>query len=153
MNAPCRLANFSSNTNGEKEYATQLKPNELITAVSIPLSKAVQQSVYLKVRERSSYAFALASAAVAVEFAGQGEQATMTDAKVALGGLASIPWASPAAERVLRGRQASDEVFREAAEAALKDAQPPEGLEWKVTLARRVFVRALQQLRDGGCTR
>ncbi len=129
------------------QYRTQLKPGEIITAVSLPITAAAEHSYYFKVRERSSYAFALASAAVALELDGQGDQAKIVDVHVGLGGLATIPWASPAAEQVLRGQKATDAIFSEAAEAALKDAEPPAGLEWKVTLAKRVLVRTLKQLR------
>ncbi len=131
-------------------YSTALADHELIEAISIPINTCHAHSLYLKVRERSSYAFALASAAVAIELQGSSENSQIVDAKVALGGIATVPWASPAAENALRGKPATDEVFQQAAEAALAEAKPIRGLEYKVTLAKRVLVRALQMLRDQG---
>lgn len=131
-------------------YTTQLAEHELVESISIPVNACHAHSMYLKVRDRSSYAFALASAAVAVELEGSGANAHIKHAKVSLGGIATIPWASQEAEAALRGKTASDDVLREAADAALAPARPPRGLEFKVTLAKRVLVRALQTLRDQG---
>ena len=125
---------------------TVLKPGELITRVSIPASPVARNSWYLKVRERSSYAFALAGAAVGLELDG----VAVGDCRIALGGMATKPWASEAAEDALRGKLATDDMFEVAANAALADADPPAGLEWKVTLAKRTVVRALKHLRDHG---
>jgi xanthine dehydrogenase YagS FAD-binding subunit len=132
------------------EYSTKLEANELITAVSIPLGPATHQSIYLKIRERSSYAFALASAALGLELDGAGTTARIRRACKGIGGLGSIPWNSPEAVKVLEGNLASDEIFIACAEAALADAKPPEGVEYKVTLAKRTIVRALRILRDQG---
>ncbi len=135
----------------QSTYTTLLKEHEIIEALSLPLDACGINSLYFKVRERSSYAFALASAAVAMELTGSGQDAKIVEAKIALGGIATVPWASPEAEGVLRGQAATtDDVFEKAAEAALKAAQPAPGLEYKVTLAKRVLVRALQALRDEG---
>lgn len=141
---------FFSSPPDSPTYQTALKPGELIVGLSIPTSPAATRSLYLKIRERSSYAFALASAAVALQLEGQGAQAKIVDARVSVGGLATIPWPCPAAEKKLKGNLATDTLFREAADIALADAQPPQGLETKVTLAKRVLVRAWQQLRDQG---
>jgi xanthine dehydrogenase YagS FAD-binding subunit len=131
-------------------YRTILRSGEIIAGLSIPVSAASMRSMYLKVRERSSYAFALASAAIGLALEGTGTSAKIIDARVGLGGIATIPWASPEAEAALRGQSASDAVFETAATAALAAAQPPTGVEFKVTLAKRVLVRALQTLRDHG---
>lgn len=125
-------------------YTTKLKPNELITKLTLPITPAMNNSLYLKVRERSSYAFALASASVGLEISGDRIQA----AHIGLGGIGSIPWHSGEAENALVGAAPSDAVFQYAAEAALADANPPAGLQYKVPLAKRTLVRALQILRD-----
>lgn len=132
------------------QYETELRDGELITAVEIPIASSLQNSFYLKVRERSSYAFALASAAVGLTLDGNGPSATIRDAHVGMGGLASIPWRSEPAVSQLIGNRASDDVFQAAAEAALADARPPSGLEYKIPLAKRTIVRALRILRDQG---
>ena len=131
---------------GEIQYGTVLKPGELITALLLPVSDVSRNSFYFKVRERSSYAFALASAAVGLELDGR----TITAAHVALGGLGAIPWHSPEAEAALVGKSATPDVFAAAADAALADAKPPAGVEFKVPLAKRTIVRALSVLAESG---
>ena len=127
-----------------------LRAGELITHLSFPLSPAAAHSWYCKVRERSSYAFALASAAVGLELDGDGPSATVQAARVGLGGVASRPWRSDAAEAALVGRPATDETFAAAAEAAFAEADPPAGREWKATLGRRTLAHTLRRLRDHG---
>ncbi|EMI18758.1 molybdopterin dehydrogenase, FAD-binding protein [Rhodopirellula maiorica SM1] len=134
----------------EFQYSTELKRGEIITSIQLPVSKTLRNSLYLKVRERSSYAFALASASVGIELDGSGSSATIRSANVGLGGLGSIPWHSPEAEAALIDRPATDKTFEQAADAALADANPPQGTEYKVTLAKRTLVRALKILRDHG---
>ncbi|WP_339897905.1 FAD binding domain-containing protein [uncultured Gilvimarinus sp.] len=130
----------------EFQYSTKIKPNEVITSVIFPVSASLKNSYYFKIRERSSYAFALASAAVGLEI----HNGAIRSANVGIGGLGSIPWHSKAAEQALIGQAPTDEVFRAAAQAALASAQPPAGLEYKVLLAKRTLERALQTLRDEG---
>jgi xanthine dehydrogenase YagS FAD-binding subunit len=132
------------------QYDTALESGEIITAIKFPRSPALEHSIYLKIRERSSYAFALASTALGLHFEGSGKQATITAAQVGIGGLGSVPWPSPEAEAALVGQQASDSTFAAAADAALADANPPAGLEFKVPLAHRTLVRAMKILRDRG---
>ncbi len=132
------------------QYTTALRDGELIVAVELPITRSLQQSLYLKVRDRSSYAFALASASVGLQLDGNGDDATIVAANVGLGGVGSIPWTSPEAESALIGQPATDDTFVAAAEAALNSAEPPPGLEFKVPLAKRTLVRALQILRDQG---
>lgn len=124
------------------ERENVLEKGELITAVQIPNDSIWQRSRYLKVRDRASYEFALASAAVAVELSGR----TITRARVALGGIATVPWRSPQAEAVLQGRPAEPAVFREAAEAALAGAVPREHNAFKIELAKRTLVEALEEV-------
>ena len=132
------------------EIETTLKPGELIAAIVFPKTAAAANSLYLKVRERSSYAFALASAAVGLELDGKGPAATIKTARIALGGVGTVPWHSPEAEAALTGKPASDETFAAAADAALKAAQPLPGNAYKVPLAKRTLIRALTMLRDSG---
>ena len=124
------------------EVETTLAPGELITAVEIPALPFAARSLYIKVRDRASYAFALASAAVAIDVDG----GTVRDARIALGGVATVPWRSRAAEDSLRGRPASVETYRAAAEAALAAAVPRKDNAFKIELARRTLVRALTRL-------
>src|ERR1700761_7490045 len=102
------------------ERETVLERGELITHVQLPASPRAKKSHYLKVRDRASYEFALASAAIALELDGK----TIRSARVGLGGVATIPWRSREAEAVLEGKQATREVFLQAAEAALSNARP-----------------------------
>jgi xanthine dehydrogenase YagS FAD-binding subunit len=124
----------------QKEHV--LEPGELIVAVTIPTAAHAQRSAYLKVRERASYAYALASAAVGLDVQG----GTIRSARVALGGVGAKPWRSPEAERVLVGQPATDATFRAAATAALQGAKPREHNAYKVELAQNTLVRALQQV-------
>jgi xanthine dehydrogenase YagS FAD-binding subunit len=119
---------------------TVLAHGELITEVEVPLPPAGTRSHYLKVRDRASYEFALASAAVALAVDDQ----RITYARVALGGLATVPWRSTAAEQVLRGAPPGPPTFRACAEAALAGAAPRRDNAFKVELGKRTLVRALQ---------
>jgi xanthine dehydrogenase YagS FAD-binding subunit len=117
-----------------------LSPGELITHVTLPPLAAGTRSYYLKRRDRASYEFALASAAVVAQM--QGTQ--MQRIRIALGGVGTKPWRSVEAERALEGKDASDEAFRAAAEAALSGARPLHDNAFKVELAKRTIVRALK---------
>jgi xanthine dehydrogenase YagS FAD-binding subunit len=135
------VAAFHTLPGDHPERETVLEPGELITHVELPASAFAARSHYLKVRDRASYAFALASAAVALELAG----GTIKDARIALGGVATKPWRSLAAERALIGAAATPEVFRKAADAALAGARPQAENQFKVELAKRTLVRALTE--------
>ena len=124
---------------------TLLQPGELITAVELPVSPIAAHSTYRKVRDRSSYAFALVSVAAAVDLDGD----TVSDVRLALGGVAPKPWRAWRAEEALRGRPATETSFREAADAELADARPLAGNAFKVDLTRRTLVAVLQQLTEG----
>ena len=124
------------------ERETVLERDELITAIEVPASPVAARSRYLKVRERASYEFALVSAAVAVDLDGSG---VIRDARVALGGVAAKPWRLPAAERALPGTNVGDAAALGAAVAgAFAEARPRRHNGFKVELARRAVVRALQ---------
>jgi CO/xanthine dehydrogenase FAD-binding subunit len=119
---------------------TVLEHGELISTVEIPLLPEDAHSTYLKVRDRVSYEFALTSAAVALELEG----GTISRARVGLGGVGTVPWRAYGAEAALRGSPASAEAFRDAAEVALERAETVPGTAFKVELAKRTLVRALE---------
>jgi len=120
-----------------------LEHGELITHVVIP-HIAARRSHYLKVRDRASYEFALASAAVILDLEGD----TVRAARLGLGGIATKPWRSIEAEHVLSGRKATDDAFRDAAEVALAGAVAREHNHFKIELAKRTIVRAFATARD-----
>ena len=117
-----------------------LAPGELITSVTLPRLARGTRSFYLKRRDRASYEFALASAAVVAQMQGQRVQRI----RVALGGIGTKPWRSLEAEQVLEGRDATEQRCRAAAEAALRDARPLHDNAFKVELAKRTLIRTLQ---------
>jgi xanthine dehydrogenase YagS FAD-binding subunit len=117
-----------------------LEPGELITYVTLPALPQGTRSHYLKLRDRASYEFALASAAVIVQVSGDRIQ----HVRVAMGGVGTKPWRSKEAEQALQGREANEHTFRAAAEAALNSAKPLRDNAFKVELAKRAIVRALQ---------
>ncbi len=123
----------------EREHA--LRPGELITAITLPAPPAGARQRYLKLRDRESFEFALASAAVVVTRDGS----RLADARVAFGGIATKPWRSEAAETVLRGAEASESTFARAADAALREARPRRYNAFKVPLAKQALVRALTE--------
>ena len=119
-----------------------LAHGELITAVHIPLPPSGTRSGYLKVRDRASYEFALASAAAALLI----DSGTITAARLALGGVGTIPWRAREAEEILTGGPADDRTFRAATDAALRDTFTVPGTAFKVELAKRTIIRILQDL-------
>ena len=118
---------------------TALEADELITAISVPATAAGRRSCYLKVRDRESYAFATASAAVGLEMDG----GTVRAARIALGGVATVPWRARAAEAALAGRALSEDSARRAAEAAFEGARPLAHNGFKIELGKRTVVEAL----------
>ncbi len=124
------------------ERETVLAHGELITRVHLPNTSFARRSHYLKVRDRASYEFALASAAVAIETDGD----TILRARVGLGGIATIPWRSREAEAALENKPAVRETFAAAANAALANAKPRRHNAFKVELAKRTLVLALEEV-------
>ena len=116
-----------------------LEPGELITHVTLPAPRKGSKQVYLKLRDRASYEFALASAAVVAETSG----GHIRYVRVAMGGVGTRPWRAHEAEAALMGKPATAEHFRAAAEAALKGAKPQSENGFKVELAKRCVTRAL----------
>ncbi len=123
------------------EAETALQPGDLIVALRIPPGAAgfAAHARYLKLRERTSFAFAVVSAAAALKL----ERGKINEARLALGGVAPKPWRARAAEDVLAGACADEAAFRRAAEAALADARPSGDNAFKIELAKRIVVRAL----------
>jgi xanthine dehydrogenase YagS FAD-binding subunit len=126
---------------------TVLEPGELIVAIRLPAKAAAfsGHQRYLKLRERTSYAFAVVSAAAALDIQG----GKIRQARIALGGVAAKPWRARAAEEVLTGAEPDDAIFRRAAEAALADARPSGDNAFKIELAKRIVLRALQLAATG----
>jgi xanthine dehydrogenase YagS FAD-binding subunit len=132
---------------------TVLGHGELITAIDLPALPVAANSQYRKVRDRASYAFALISVAAALEVA----DGVVRDVRIALGGVAHKPWRAYAAEEALRGRPATGESYRAAAEAELRDARPQPGIDdgnaFKVPLVTRTLVATLRDLAASGGSR
>jgi len=126
------------------EVEAVIEHGEVITHVVLPRLPMARRSHYLKVRDRASYEFALASAAVALDLDGD----TIRGARLGLGGVATTPWRCVEAERSLVGRPATDDVFRDAAELALAQAVGRQHNQFKVELAKRTIVRAFSVTRD-----
>jgi xanthine dehydrogenase YagS FAD-binding subunit len=124
------------------EVETVLRPGELITAVEIPASAMAARSEYRKVRDRSSYAFALISVAGAIQIS----QGRIEDVRIALGGVAAKPWRAVRAEEILRGREVSQKQFLDAADTELAAARPLEGNGFKIELVKRTIAAVLGEL-------
>jgi xanthine dehydrogenase YagS FAD-binding subunit len=124
------------------DIETALDPGELVIAVEVPALSFAARSTYRKVRDRASYAFALVAVAAAIELDGN----TVKGVRLALGGVATKPWRAWTAEAVLKGKPATAESFRAAAEAELDGAKPLRDNGFKITLAKRTIVAVLNEL-------
>jgi xanthine dehydrogenase YagS FAD-binding subunit len=116
-----------------------LGPGEMITAITVPKTPAGRLSTYHKIRDRESYAFALTSAAVALEMSGD----RVEGARIALGGVATRPWRAPEAEEVLIGHRLTPELALAAGQAAFRDARPGRHNSFKTELGARTIADAL----------
>lgn len=123
-----------------REHA--LQPRELITHVTLNAPLAGARSGYLKLRDRTSYQFALASSAIIVVIQGQ----RFTDARIAMGGVGTRPWRAIDAERALIGQRVGQDVFTQIAQIAMKDARAHEHNAFKIPLGHQVIVRNLRDL-------
>jgi xanthine dehydrogenase YagS FAD-binding subunit len=121
------------------ERETVLEHGELIVAVELPTSIFGKRSHYLKVRDRASYAFAMASVAAALDI----QNGIIRSARVALGGVGTKPWRAHEAEKVLLNKPANQATFQAAADAAIAGAKPQKYNGFKVELAKRTIVKAL----------
>jgi CO/xanthine dehydrogenase FAD-binding subunit len=119
-----------------------LEHGELITEIEVPLPPAETLSMYLKVRDRVSYEFALVSVGIALRLDGD----RIAEARVGLGGVGTVPWRARGAEEILRGSPVEQEAFVAAAEAAVEGASTVPGTAFKVELATRTVIRVLQTL-------
>jgi xanthine dehydrogenase YagS FAD-binding subunit len=128
------------------QFDTNLRPGELITRIILPAMPAAKSGVYLKVRDRASYAFALVSVAAILELSGD----TIRQARLALGGVAHKPWRATNAEQFLVGKLATAATFDQAATLALRDAKALPGNQFKVELSKRSIRRALAVSAKGG---
>ena len=123
---------------------TTLQPGELITAFVVPSLPWARRSKFVKVRDRESFEFALAAAAVALDIA----DGTVRDVRIALGGVATVPWRAREAEEVLRGRRLTGEALDAAAERAFAQARPRGENAFKVALGKQTLIRALRETAD-----
>jgi xanthine dehydrogenase YagS FAD-binding subunit len=120
---------------------TELRPGELITTFHLPPIPWARRSLYLKIRDRVSYDFALASAAVALDLA----DGSVREARIALGGVATVPWRAHAAEAALLGMRLNGDSLITAADAAFADAKPHGHNAFKVALGKQTLIRALRE--------
>jgi xanthine dehydrogenase YagS FAD-binding subunit len=134
------IADFHVLPGNTPQRETVLEPGGLITHVTLPPPAPGSRSLYLKLRDRASYEFALASAAVVITAA----SGKITRARIAMGGVGTKPWRSTDAEGELTGQAATQAVFQKAADAALRDAKPQSQNGFKVELAKRCLVHALK---------
>jgi len=123
------------------DQETTLRPGELIVSFTVPAAPWFRRSLYLKVRDRQSYEFALASAAVALDLANN----AVRDARIALGGVSTVPWRAGNAEAALRGKTIDDQSLTAAADAAFAGAQGHGHNDFKIELGKRTLRRALRQ--------
>ncbi len=133
------IADFYLVPGSTPERETVLEPGDLITYVALPKLPAGAKSYYLKLRDRASYEFALASAAIVMKHDG----GRIDFVRVAMGGVGTKPWRSPEAEKALTGKAPTAANFRAAAEAALRGAKPQSQNGFKVELAKRCLVHAM----------
>jgi xanthine dehydrogenase YagS FAD-binding subunit len=126
------------------DQETTLRPNELIVSFLVPAAPWTRRSLYLKVRDRQSYEFALASAAVALD----AQNGTVRGARIALGGVATVPWRATEAEAALRGKPIDDRSIMIAADAAFAGAKGYGHNDFKIALGKRTLRRALRQVAD-----
>ena len=139
------LADFYRLPGDSPEVENDLRPGELIVEVLVPRLDWASRSTYVKVRDRQSYEFALCSAAVALDI----QDSRVVDARVAVGGVATVPWRLTAVEAALRGAPATPAAFEAAASVAADGARPLAANEFKVPLLKRTVVRALLELTEG----
>jgi xanthine dehydrogenase YagS FAD-binding subunit len=128
----------------QPELETTLAPAEVITGFTVPAGPWTHRSLYLKVRDRQSYEFAVASAAVALDLDGD----RVRTARIGLGGVAYRPWRATEAEALLKGRQLNEDTAATAARAAFADARTSGDNAYKTELGRRTLVRALLQAQE-----
>lgn len=142
---PIAFADFHRLPGDTPHIDTNLKPDEIITAIELPARGFAANYSYLKIRDRLSYAFALVSVAAAFELEG----GRIKEVRLALGGVAHKPWRDLEAEAALRNQTADSNAFAKAAEIVLRDAKGFSHNAFKIDLARRAIVRTLTQAANG----
>jgi xanthine dehydrogenase YagS FAD-binding subunit len=135
------IADFHKLPGSTPHIETVMEPGELITYVTLPNAPFAARSSYVKLRDRASYEFALASAAAALDLSGN----KIRSARLVLGGVATKPWRSQEAEQVLANGNADEKTFHAAADAAMNGAKPLRYNAFKVDLAKMAIMRALRQ--------
>jgi xanthine dehydrogenase YagS FAD-binding subunit len=143
------LVDFHRLPGDTPQFDTNLQPDELITAVEIPALECARNSLYRKVRDRASYAFALVSVAAALAV----EDGMIQNVRLALGGVAHKPWRAFTAEKVLHGARASEDTFAAAAKEELNTARGYKHNTFKIELAQRTIVSVLNALASKGGAR
>ncbi len=149
------FADFHRLPGSEPDRDTVLASDDLVTHIALPTQGFARHGAYLKVRDRASYAFALVSVAAGLDL---GEDGRIRAARIAVGGVAHKPWRVPEAEEALAGREPTAEAFAQAAGRLLQGARGhgapggPGDNQFKIELARRAIVRALEMARDGELT-
>ena len=136
------LDNYFVSPEESVETETVLKPNEVLTHVTLPMPPNGTKTTYYKFKERESYDFALAAVAISIRMQGD----TITDPKVVLGGVAPMPWRSKEAEEALAGKKMEPATWKAAGEAAVANAVPLEMNGYKVHLVKGIMQRALEGL-------
>jgi xanthine dehydrogenase YagS FAD-binding subunit len=139
------IAEFHRLPGDTPEIDTNLANDELITAIELPARGFARNYTYIKIRDRLSYAFALVSVAVGLEL----ETSTIKLARIALGGVAHKPWRIEAADALLQGQEPTRAAFAKTADAILETASGFAHNGFKIELARRAIVRALEQAAAG----
>jgi xanthine dehydrogenase YagS FAD-binding subunit len=134
-----RMADFHRLPGDTPEVDTDLKPDELIVSIDLPVSPYANHCHYLKVRDRASYEFALVSVAAALEI----DNGVVRTARIALGGVAPKPWRAETAEQLMVGQKLAPDLFEKAGKAAIEGAKPYRGNGFKVEMAKRAVARAL----------
>ena len=134
------IADFHVLPGNTPQRETVLEPGDLITHVTLPPPAPGNRSLYLKLRDRTSYEFALASAAVVITVS----SGKISHARIALGGVGTKPWRSTEAESALTNQSTTKDVFQKAADAALRGAKPQSQNGFKIELAKRCLVHALK---------
>jgi xanthine dehydrogenase YagS FAD-binding subunit len=140
-----RIGDYHRLPGDEPQRDNTLNPGELVTAIDLPAEDFSANYTYLKLRDRLSYAFALVSVAVALRM----ESGSIVEARIAMGGVAHKPWRSLSAEALLKGKAASPALFGVVADTLLDGAVGQGKNDFKIPLARKAIVRALQQASDG----
>ena len=135
-----KLTEFYREPGATPQHENVLAPGELIVAISVPALAYGTHSTYLKARDRAQYEFALASAAVALDV----RDGTVRAARIALGGVGTVPWRAREAEKVLVGRPAGRASYEHVADLALRGARGQGENDFKIPLVKRVVVRALE---------